>query len=1055
MANGVCVKCGTRLPDQTGKTYCPTCQIAAESGSQNSTLIDSVHPTLIAPLTPIDAGRVFPREGRPFGDYQLIRKLGHGGMGTVFEAEHVLNERRVALKVLNHQLDSANARDRFLREGQLAASLNHPHSVYVFGSEEIDGMPVITMELLTGGTLQDRLKQNGPLPVSEAVDAILQVITGLEAAQAKGILHRDIKPSNCFTDASGNVKIGDYGLSISTLGTKENKLVPATSFFGTPAFASPEQIRGDVLDVRSDIYSVGATLYYLLTGKTPFQRPSESAVLAAALGTEPASPRDLRPKIPAGLAQVILRTLAKPADQRPSSYAELGQALELFGSRAPVLATLSRRALAGFVDATILAAATASVSWIILSLNPEANQREHLLALTRVLGLSLILGYYSILEGKFGRTLGKALCHLRLVSSDGSPARIASTTRRAAVFVAIGYFMTWCPILPLLNTDGEQTSQAWRGWLNETMLVPDVILLLLLCWDPRRNRRLSMHERLSRSRVVQDPVVRAGPAPRPDDEPIQRSAPLAWIGPYTVPEPLHRTPQDGWVIGFDPRLLRKVWIHLQPAGAPAIELSRRNIDRPGRLRWLNGKRTAAQSWDAYEAPTGIALTHLLGTPHPWRTVRYWVADLADELDAARRDHTTLPCYGLEKLWITADNRLKLLDFPAPWGLNRSGLGITPAKQEHFLQTSASEGVHPHRDEQLFLKQLACAALEGRYFDEEEIIKADVRTPLPLGAWRLLHSLPNADPFSLIAKSFRSLLEKPAEVSRLTRIAIIACFVAPSFFLMLVDLQEKYQSWLWKRAHAEYVQVLRSIAEVERLGQAGRNPANDQTVRALEVYIMSWFTPETNSFVVEPRSGRDGPSDKPSFSFSPYQLKGRWPEVGNARVWIESPVFRRLQAHPYPSDHEIAAALQQLKPWLADQRVFTMKHLRKAPIAILNYLFNVAEIAIWLVAVPSWVSALVWPGGFSRKFLNIAIVSNKGEIASRWRLVYRISIALLPVLAMGLIYHVAYHRLDQLPAIALVPLVLLPVILATGAIYTIRNPACGIHDRIAGTTMVPQ
>ena len=138
-------------------------------------------------------------------------------MGEVYEAEHLEHGRRIALKVLSQRLTDPTDRARFLREGQLAASVSHPHTVYIYSSEEIAGIPVIAMELLPGGTLKDRVEKKGPLAPIEAIDAMLQVISGLEAAHAAGILHRDIKPSNCFVDADGTVKIGDFGLSIPTL----------------------------------------------------------------------------------------------------------------------------------------------------------------------------------------------------------------------------------------------------------------------------------------------------------------------------------------------------------------------------------------------------------------------------------------------------------------------------------------------------------------------------------------------------------------------------------------------------------------------------------------------------------------------------------------------------------------------------------------------------------------------------------------------------------------------------------------------------------------------
>ena len=168
-----------------------------------------------------DAARTLPDVGERFGPYRILRLLGRGGMGVVYEAEEQETGRRVALKVLSRQFDSPRDRDRFLREGRLAASINHPNSVYVYGTEEIDGTPTIAMELVSGGTLQERVKNHGPMPVPVAVDAILQIIAGLEAAQAIGILHRDIKPGNCFEDADGTVKIGDFGLSISTAARAE------------------------------------------------------------------------------------------------------------------------------------------------------------------------------------------------------------------------------------------------------------------------------------------------------------------------------------------------------------------------------------------------------------------------------------------------------------------------------------------------------------------------------------------------------------------------------------------------------------------------------------------------------------------------------------------------------------------------------------------------------------------------------------------------------------------------------------------------------------------
>ena len=203
------------------------------------------------------------------------------------------------------------------------------------------------MELVSGGTLQERVKNQGPMPVPVAVDAILHIIAGLEAAQAIGILHRDIKPGNCFEDSDGTIKIGDFGLSISTAARAETNITAEGTMVGTPAFCSPEQLRGEELSTRSDMYSVGGTLFYLLTGRVPFEGHNIVQLTANVLEKPVPSPRDFRKEIPKGLAGAIQRCLAKQPAERFKSYGDLRQALAPYSSTAPTPATLSLRFLAG------------------------------------------------------------------------------------------------------------------------------------------------------------------------------------------------------------------------------------------------------------------------------------------------------------------------------------------------------------------------------------------------------------------------------------------------------------------------------------------------------------------------------------------------------------------------------------------------------------------------------------------------------------------------------------------------------------------------------------
>ncbi len=375
-----------------------------------------------------------PQVGDTFGGYRLLSMLGQGGMGAVFEAEELDGGRLVALKLLKKGIRSTEAKQRFFREGRIAASINHPNSVYVFGAEEIDGIPAISMERVTGGTLDDLIKAEGPLLPKKAVDAILQIIDGLEAAAELGILHRDVKPSNCFVDAEGVVKVGDFGLSISTAARGDLHLTTEGSFLGTPAFSSPEQLRGDALDERSDIYAVGVTLYYLLTGETPFVAVNMVKLLATVLEQSPPSPRERRPEIPKPLAATVLKCLAKQPASRFKDYGELRAALEPFGSKAPTPASLGLRALACVLDFGMLELTTSwfnadeqLIAGVVKLGEPGAGGLPWELLVFVVYSAATVL-YFAVCEGVWGFTPGKWLCGLRVLGPEKAPIGVGRAT---------------------------------------------------------------------------------------------------------------------------------------------------------------------------------------------------------------------------------------------------------------------------------------------------------------------------------------------------------------------------------------------------------------------------------------------------------------------------------------------------------------------------------------------------------------------------------------------------------------------------------------------------
>jgi serine/threonine protein kinase len=226
--------------------------------------------------------RELPRE---VAGFRLLRVLGKGGMGIVYEAEELASGRRVALKVLADELSvSEEAFERFRREARIAASVSDTSCVFVFGAHQVEGSPAIAMELCVGETLDHRIQTGDRVPVADAVRWTMQILDGLEAAHQAGVIHRDVKPSNCFLTAEGRIKVGDFGLARSL--ERDVQLTRSGVFLGSPLYAAPEQVRGRQVDLRSDLYSVGATLYAVLTGRSPYHGENLGEVLARILSED-------------------------------------------------------------------------------------------------------------------------------------------------------------------------------------------------------------------------------------------------------------------------------------------------------------------------------------------------------------------------------------------------------------------------------------------------------------------------------------------------------------------------------------------------------------------------------------------------------------------------------------------------------------------------------------------------------------------------------------------------------------------------------------------------
>jgi eukaryotic-like serine/threonine-protein kinase len=275
--------------------------------------------------------------------YRIIGKLGSGGMGVVYEAEDLNLGRKVALKFLPPQLSSdQNALDRFMLEARTASALNHPNICTIYAVEKTDGADAqafIAMELLEGQTLDQKLSA-GPFPADRLLDIAIQLADALDAAHTKGIIHRDIKPANIFITQRGQVKVLDFGLAKlarrdldATIGataidrTQDSRhpanLTNPGATVGTIAYMSPEQARGEDLDVRTDLFSVGAVIYQMATGRSPFPGSTSAVIFHAILQLEPAAVSQLNPELPAKLQEIVEKLLEKDRDLRYQSAADL------------------------------------------------------------------------------------------------------------------------------------------------------------------------------------------------------------------------------------------------------------------------------------------------------------------------------------------------------------------------------------------------------------------------------------------------------------------------------------------------------------------------------------------------------------------------------------------------------------------------------------------------------------------------------------------------------------------------------------------------------------
>jgi hypothetical protein len=979
------------------------------------------------------------------GGYRILRPLGAGGMGAVYEAEDVGSGRRVALKLIAPEFTaSASAVDRFRQEGRLASGIAHPRCVFVVAADEDAGRPYIVMELMPGDTLETLVARRGPLPPEQAVAKILDVIDGLREAHRLGVIHRDVKPSNCFLEADGRVKVGDFGLAKSLV--NQAHLTKTGTFLGTLLFCSPEQIRAEPVDQQSDVYSVAATLYYLLTGKAPFQGGDAAATLARIVADPAPSMRSPRPDLPAALDQVVLRGLERDRPRRWRSLEEFRAALLPFApGRLPVTG-VGLRFGAYLIDSLILM----PLGFVQAALTMQDLSGTTNLALLRVSSLAdlfLVLAYYALQEGLWGCTLGKRLLRLRVWTVAGSgPPGLPRALLRTGLWLALISVPTLAVAIsmaPSELTHNPQLNFLLSG-LQTALLTAGV--LLMVSTMRARNGYRCLHDVLSGTRVVRlpDPERRRSLTSRPLDRDLRPGDGLPGrLGGFVVRGVLGGPAGEPVLLGEDQGLGREVLLWLRPADAPPLGPARRELTRLTRLRWLAGGRQDDRQWDAFLAPAGRPLAEMVGAggPLPWAEARPLLEQLTEELAAARAGGTLPGSLVPEQVWVQANGQALLLDMALCQVAPDAGEGrAAPESDEDALA---------------LLGRVAGLLLEGH----PRPAGPPVRAPVPGHAADFLaRLLGRPRPYRAVAEARDALAatrDRPAEVTRARRAAYLALqtlflgiglsfmamagcmssFIVPVVGIMNTASLDLARHDLEEGAWREFVVTSASPAPPARFAALAQLDADLRLARRLEQRRQ--------------RTGQE------------YQA--------------------RLRAMSWPVRWYTGLMEQQMRPEFSatlarehDSRVPTLartfrsdaRYEADTPDPLNHPAVRAIQIAYLVFWPPLWVAwAFLARGGISRRLAGLALVRADGRHAARWQCAWRALLVWAPVTALLVLalwldgrYWATWEPSESSPWVPWLTQALWWGgwgLLALEVVLALRQPARAPHDRLAGTYLVPR
>lgn len=990
-----------------------------------------------------------PRSGRDelavparLGGYRIERLLGVGGMGRVYEASDSAGH-RVAIKLLSRRYaKSAESLQRFKQEGAIASAINHPRCVFVKAADESQGQPYIVMELMTGKTLRDLVITAGKLTVREALAKVMDILEGLREAHLHGMIHRDIKPANCYLESNGRVKLGDFGLARSIVNA--NELTQTGNFVGTPLFASPEQIRGEKLDERTDLYSVCATLYYLLTGQAPFANSSATQVIAKIVSEDPIAPRLLNPLIPAGLEKILLKGLQRDRLLRFQSVEELVEALAPFLTGRQLVARLGKRAAAYGIDFLIF-----SLYGILYGM--IWNQRAELPEVPDFPTYTLIIApmwlYNFVMEARWNATLGKLVMRLRVVNTrTGERPSLLAIFWRSTVYTLMSGVLTDLWMYGFVSNLNLPLWSIWQTAGYSLSYLLNCLPLLLT------GGRLLLHDLVSGTSVTL----------LPERSPAQPWARLsAWqphlysadrwpssFGGYRVRGLIWQRASKALLLADDRALQRQVWLWVRPQGESPVSGARQSCDRTTRPRWLTGGSEQGFSWDAFLAGEGAPLPKAFprGSSADWHAVGNVCTQVLDELDRSQADQTAVPVRGLEQIWITSRGRVCLLDWPIPLGPDR------------ILETDESEPPST-METPILLRETARQMLTGQS-EGRVATTPPVAAIVPISARRWLDQLDQATsnprtPWDLAAGLKRSLQSPPETtlVHRLGTIGLSVITLAALFIVVLTLCRLGTQL------------ALSRLADQLIVNRAMQVVLSEPTLVERLLFEQPQLRGKLTADKIQDLQEAHGPRLREAYRIRFLSLSSihqSFASVNGIRSDLE-PALDRLSPHWNASGPLEIRVSDWRQPWSQIRQPITAgdlaRHLDLAPRTDLRSLTGRSPAAILAIVLALPLLAMFWAGlmrgGIPNLAIGLRLVRADGRPAAWWQYLLKSGLVWLPFLALLLalvgldIYHPEWHTalgvLSQL-------LFVLPIVYA---IVAIVSPRRGPHDWILGTTVVPK